>query len=653
VSSGLGQPNTIHIENERLLFLSDINSESSLSSSLSLQKQRKLQEQNNPLSTMGPGSTGFAGNGTFDLVVSVSRYYTANGFLCDADNKALISEQHPFGKGGTVRVCVKPSLVALGDKVRIRSIDSFEWMRDNGNVTQTSISANAKAEPDTQLVCEAGLVTCAFETKLADSFFVTDGKVEGKGSVWLQLDNQNPTRVEFNLEYSTVDGDTNGKKSSSGIMINQMDPGFAGASPFGVYLYVVQEASTRGENDIYQCRAYACEEQTLQEYVSTEVLEQNSSQRVCVAPTEPAQAAGVRMWSIEWWDWTRQNFTQSAIVAQGLEAPDGRTIQRCDRGSTICEFQTRLRNEFFNTTGILEGTGQCWLTFGGMEPFQARIVTETSSETDDTDEEDKELIDPTTDPLYAGGGEVGLILQVTGNYIAVPELCPAENHELKLWWEDLPGGTRFIYTMIMVGTGSSMCCLLVCCFICGYRRDEKTEQRGGGNIEVNLNMEDIQKKSNHYHQHDEVHRESNLALLDGGPSLPVPYANDAPPAGGSNREIENGRNQQRRGSGRELVATNGGGQRSITPKMRDADVYFGLDSHPGTRNFQKMVRKCIQEGGSDASFDPTVYKTLQKRMGEECRFFSREGSGTDWRETTSKQELIRLFGNCWRNEKYK
>jgi hypothetical protein len=639
------------MKDDRMLLLSDTNFESSLSSlSLSWQKQRELQEQEqkNPLSTMGPGSTGFAGNGTFDLVVPVSRYYTAQGFLCDADNKALISEQHPFGKGGTVRVCVKPSLVALGDKVRIRSIDSFEWMRDNGNVTQTSISVNAKAEPDTQLFCEAGQITCAFETKLADSLFETDGKVEGNGIVWLQLDNQNPTRVEFNLEYSTVGGGdaADGKKSSSGIMMNQMDPGFAGASHFGVYLYVVQEASKRGEDDIYQCRAYACQGQTLQEYVSTEVLEQNSSQRVCVAPSEPAQAAGVRMWSIEWWDWTRQNFTQSAIVAQGLEAPDGRTIQRCDRGSTICEFQTQLRNEFFNTTGILEGTGQCWLTFGGMEPFQARIVTENSNATE-------ELIDPTTDPLYAGGGEVGLILQVTGNYVAVPELCPAENHELKLWWEELPGGLRFIYTMIMVGVGSGMCCLLVCCFICGYRRDEETKHRGGGNVEVNLNLEDIQKKSNHYHQHDEIHRESNVALLAGGPSLSVPYANETPRAGGSNRELQNGRNQERQGSGRELVAANGGGQRSITPKMRDVDVYFGLDSHPGTRKFQKIVRQCIQEAGSDASFDPTVYKTLQRRIGEECGFFSREDAGSDWREASSKQELIRLFGNCWRNEKYK
>jgi hypothetical protein len=63
---------------------------------------------------------------------------------------------------------------------------------------------------------------------------------------------------------------------------------------------------------------------------------------------------------------------------------------------------------------------------------------------------------------------------------------------------------------------------------------------------------------------------------------------------------ENGRTQQMT-----RIEKRTGGQWRDSLKIRN-----GLDSHPGTQTFQKMVRLFIQEGGSDTLFDLTVTMLL-------------------------------------------
>ena len=76
---------------------------------------------------------------------------------------------------------------------------------------------------------------------------------------------------------------------------------------------------------------------------------------MCRPTTFQAVEAGASMWSVEWWTWKRKNFTQPAIVEQGEESPGGLTLQMRERGADRCVFPTRLRTEFFNDTGAMDG----------------------------------------------------------------------------------------------------------------------------------------------------------------------------------------------------------------------------------------------------------------------------------------------------------
>ena len=114
------------------------------------------------------------------------------------------------------------------------------------------------------------------------------------------------------------------------------------------------------------------------------------------------------------------------------------------------------------------------------------------------------------DPLYAGESDIGIIMPVSGNWKYILEECPPENHDVWIWWDDLDGNDRNLYTLLMIAVAAGYCCLLACCWFCGIgrRRDEEYEEeeiikiekstKGGGggnnNIEVNVDIEDIIKK---------------------------------------------------------------------------------------------------------------------------------------------------------------
>ena len=583
----------------------------------------------------------FAGSSNFNVSVPVARLYVAIGYLCDQSYKQLDPLFYPLTiRNNLARVCVTPTMDAqLLDNVKIRSIDKFIWTRNDLNLTQDAIISNQIAAIDGQtsnIHCQPGKTVCSFETLLNLEFFQSSGKVQGYGVVWLQFGDNGPTRkLQFSLEDYPLGNHL--------LQTMNMDDGFAGTSRFNPYVLVLQQQeANKNLKELYQCRAYQCDEQN-KEYVSNDPLSlegRNNRIRICVTPSSIAKRNGASMWMIDWWNWQRQNYTQVAIENQGFEATDGRTVQICYRGNDVCSFTTVLNERFFNSSGAIEGIGYCWLTFGGGNNHEgdeivvsAAITADGGSEADDVEdgykdknEKDKENepIVPNDDPLYAGEGEIGIIMPVTGNWRFVLEECPPEDHDIWIWWDDLDGNDRNLYTFIMVGAGMSYCCTLLCCWFCGFggrrrRYEEYTiiedkSKNGTNNIEVNVDVEDIlqQRIINHEQHH---------------------YGN------------KHGINSM--------------------------DVCFGDDKHPGTLGFNMLIKsymKELQKGNTSSSkikkFDSDLYRTLKERVPSTSRYYTRrrdsdsdsedyKSSTRQWEEVTKKNDLIRFFGECWSEERKK
>ena len=191
----------------------------------------------------GSGSEGFAGEGQFVVEHPLARLYTAIGFLCDLNNNEVDYRDYPISKGMKARVCVRPDdLAVFQDDVRIRSIDRFVWERTDLNISQVAITTNSKAEPSTEIFCDRGSQVCAFETELGDSFFQSTGVAEGHGIVWLQFGKDSRRAQQLGQEY--------GAEYELGFyLLPQMEPGFAGASPFDAKIVLLppNPASRRPE----------------------------------------------------------------------------------------------------------------------------------------------------------------------------------------------------------------------------------------------------------------------------------------------------------------------------------------------------------------------------------------------------------------------
>jgi len=151
----------------------------------------------------GPGTPGFAGDGPFQVEIPVTRLYNAIGYLCDRNNRELNPLENPLTKGDIARVCVTPNSIALLDDVKIRSIDSYDWFREDTNVTQTAITSHSTNAPKTEIFCVRGSLVCAFETVLNDEFYGTPGRVGGTGIVWLQFGSES-RRLQFDLGFSLL-----------------------------------------------------------------------------------------------------------------------------------------------------------------------------------------------------------------------------------------------------------------------------------------------------------------------------------------------------------------------------------------------------------------------------------------------------------------
>lgn len=560
----------------------------------------------------------YAGAGPFVIDLPVTRLYRAYGWLCDKDNQELNTKEHPIVMGQVARVCVTPDDIAIHqDNVRIRSIDSFTWMRDDVNATQTAIIPNAKTEPRTEIFCKPGSIVCAFETNLKDEFYGSPGSVNGNGVVWLQFGEDSSRSLGVSLELNGNHMHGQQRYLQYGLQdfefgasyLPLSDPGFAGASPFNVVIYTLPPVE---ERELYGCRAYECDYSN-NELVSNEPKREGDSIRICVRPSETAEAIGVKMWSIEWWQWSQVDRVQDAVVKQGKEAADGKTVLFCYRGMDICFFQTALIADFFSIPqpNILNGNGVCWLTFGEGFAFPAPMYFEDNSR------EGSATVDPTANPLYAGHNDISINFPTEGNATITREECPPEDHTLNQWFEELDSTTRAAIVSAMVLAGTGLCFLWGLCFFCN-RSDKESDELilEKQNLVVNV---DVQGKSSVKKTVD--HNENQHAQA---------MEND--------QTIETSR----------LC----GSSSLLKPKFdgtcRKHDILFDNKNHPGTMKLRSKVRDFIEKYPHD-DYGPDSYVRLRRKF-EDSFFLVRDGDKRKWREAT-KTETVAKIGEIWMVEK--
>ena len=113
--------------------------------------------------------------------------------------------------------------------------------------------------------------------------------------------------------------------------------------------------------DGYQCNA-ANDALTGTDLTDTKI--QGSVIRVCVKPDAKAVAAGMKMRSVDEFTFSRDDMSQDAIVGYNQEAHNGLTILFCRNGADVCIFETILFAAFYDTPGVVLGSGTGSMQYG-------------------------------------------------------------------------------------------------------------------------------------------------------------------------------------------------------------------------------------------------------------------------------------------------
>jgi hypothetical protein len=325
---------------------------------------------------------------------------------------------------------------------------------------------------------------------------------------------------------------------------------------------------------------------------------------------------GIRMFGIESWNFTRDEFTQSAVDYAGLPSADGLTVISCIPGSIVCSFRTEFIKEFHESYGTVQGFGNVLLQYsfeGDSSAVQRRL--EPSIPVIPGREMQEEINEITFDQVIAGRSVVRLETLVTETVLLV-DPC-AFDHEIEEWWINEDINDRYMYIGILVGSLIGICTLLLCCWclpaLCC--KDEEEEHQKG-NVEVNVEIKSEQ------HEEQKTNIQKNLFGAMGS-------------SGGlteSDSSSSDGLLKDKKGS---RTIPHGGEKRKPT----NDDVCFDQKSHPGTKKFQKLVKKVAKEMKKE--FCPPVYKEIKKKAKVAgFRFYVGKGPFFE----PEKSELIARIG---------
>jgi len=141
------------------------------------------------------------------LFKNVQQGSEVEAYVCDSDANVVPIEATMQGQ--TVRMCISPTQKTLNAGIFMRDLEQFTFRRsDPSSVQQVAIAAGTGGQPANPLTvasCTPGAIVCAFETLLQADFFVSEGKVMGIGSVFLQLGDDSSTERRLEGGDSSTD----------------------------------------------------------------------------------------------------------------------------------------------------------------------------------------------------------------------------------------------------------------------------------------------------------------------------------------------------------------------------------------------------------------------------------------------------------------
>jgi hypothetical protein len=393
--------------------------------------------------------------------------------------------------------------------------------------------------------------------------------------------------------------------------LEQLDGGVAGTSYWDLDFYIIPSLDFT-----YNAEAYECD-QWNRPAPDPKAKRYGTAMRVCVRPDLDARSMGVRMYGIESWNFTRDEFTQSAVDHSGLPSADGLTVIACIPGSIVCSFRTEFIQEFFLYYGTVQGFGNVLLQYADDSSAVQRRL-EPSIPVIPGREMQEEINEMKFDQVIARSSLVRLETLVTEE-VQFEDPCEFD-HEVTEWWIDEDINDRYMYIGILVGTLIGICSLLLCCWclpLCYKNEGEEHDKQQ--NVEVNVDI-----KSD---QHEEQHSKKQLLGAKGG-------SDGLTESDSSSRD---GLLKDKRGS---RTVPHGGDE----GKPTDDDVCFDQKSHPGTKTFKKLVKKVAKE--MDKEYCPAVYKAIKKKAnGAGSRFYVGKGPFFE----PEKSELIVRIGLAYTN----
>lgn len=128
--------------------------------------------------------------------------YAVRAFLCDDDSK-ILSLEYPLERDErNIRVCFQADRNTDLQDVSILTVNNFKFTKSQGDKTlRRSAVDGGVAQSGTSMTCPGGSGNdCYLSTELPETFFDSDGEVEGQGTVAMQFDNRRLLRGDRDLQ---------------------------------------------------------------------------------------------------------------------------------------------------------------------------------------------------------------------------------------------------------------------------------------------------------------------------------------------------------------------------------------------------------------------------------------------------------------------
>jgi hypothetical protein len=338
----------------------------------------------------------------------------------------------------------------------------------------------------------------------------------------------------------------------------QVDGGLATTAPFDLQVFVIP-----GDGYEYVAEAYHCDSSNNRQD-DVPPISIGESVRICISPTEEAKNLGIRINSIDSFNFTRGRSNQLAV--EGSNGPkESQTVVMCDPGSEVCVFRTVLVDDFFGSMGSANGDGLVSLQFSvnGQTSVSRRRL---------------QAADEEEDVYMAGQSSVNVETLLAVRPVG-SDLCAFED-KFTEWWLEEDTGSQALYIGIICGTAISTLLCLLCCWLCPpflFRRRDDRVTSDENEVRVNV---DVKKETDSTIQ--------QKSIVDNQQNVPVQSS-----------------------------------EGFLLPG--EFDIVFGDEERPGTKMFLGHVNYMAKKN-PDETYSPFIYRKIKKPFVN-CTFYKRDIEG--------------------------